>query len=683
MSNKNWAFQNADEKELAYLSQTLMVSPLIAHLLINRNIREPGIAFEFLNIKSNLENPYLFKDMDIAVDRIWEAIEKEEKIAVYGDYDADGITATAVLYSFLKPLGADIIYYLPEREGEGYGLSSFALELLKADGVQLIITVDTGITAINETEYAKSLGIDLIITDHHQPLDVLPKAVAVIDANRHDCSYPFKSLTGVGVAFKLICALAGPEKSDDLLHHYADIIALGTVADIAPLLCENRMFVAEGIKQLSNKGNIGLEALIEKSGLSGRPINSTAIAYVLAPRINAAGRVGKPQDALELLLAERGLEASLLAKKICDDNTERQGYEAKILEKAVETIESETIHKNSNILVVAGENWHNGVIGIVCAKLVERYSRPVILISLDEDIGRGSGRSVKGFNLFEALNSCTHLLDKFGGHEQAAGLSVKRENIDKFRQLINQYAKENAPDLVQTTIIDCILSPNQVNLKTANEIKLLEPYGCGNSAPIFAFCDVELLSVTPIGKGMHLKLELTDGFEKISVLYFKKQLQDFPFYQGDKLDVAFSLETNIWMNTEQVSIIVKDIKSTNKDSEQASRKTYDDLMTADVDDIGKYKEFLPNKDDFGTIYRYLKRDGAKFYDCYALIQRIKATGQTIDYCKMRLVLDIFKELELIELTYLDDCFKINIVDKGEKVNLSHSDIVQRLCINVK
>jgi single-stranded-DNA-specific exonuclease len=682
LSNKNWVFQNADENEIAYLSQTLMVSPLIAHLLINRNIREPGIAFEFLNLTSNFANPYLLKDMDIAVDRIWEAIEKEEKIAVYGDYDADGITATAVLYSFLKSLGADIVYYLPEREGEGYGLNSTALELLKADGVHLIITVDTGITAIHEAEYAKSLDMELIITDHHQPLEMLPSAVAVIDAHRRDCSYPFKGLTGVGIAFKLVCALAGPEKCDALLNHYADIIALGTVADIAPLISENRIFVAEGIKQLSKKGNIGLEALIEKSGLLGRPINSTTIAFVLAPRINAAGRVGKPQDALELLLAERGLEASLLAKKICDDNAERQNYEAKILEKVIEIIEAEEIHKNSNILVVAGENWHNGVIGIVCAKLVERYSRPVILISLDEDSSRGSARSLKGFNLFEALDACSQLLEKFGGHEQAAGISIKRANIDEFRLAINQYAKKNAPDLTQSIEIDCILAIDKVNLKTANEIKKLEPYGCGNPAPIFAFCNMELLFVTPIGKGMHLKLELTDGNEKVSVLYFKKQLQDFPFFCGDRIDVAFSLETNIWMNTEQVSIIVKDIKSTYKDIEQQNKKTYFDLITANINEIGNYKCFLPSKEDFGTVYLYLKRDGAAFYDIYALIQRIKANSQLIDYCKIRLVLDIFKELGLIELKYFDDCLKVNILNKNEKVNLNNSNIVQRLCINV-
>lgn len=556
--NKKWEYSQIDDKMVSEISEKYGVSEIIAKILINRGIVVENAIDKFLHPKlEDLNDPFLLNDMEIAVNRIIEAHQNKEKITIYGDYDVDGITSIATLSKFLTELGVENDYYLPNRLEEGYGLNNNALEKIANRGTKLLITVDCGISAYDEIEYAKTLGLDVIVTDHHECPEKLPNALAVIDPKREDSTYPFSSLAGVGVTFKLIHAISLKLNLDRKKYlKYLDIVCLGTVADIVPLVSENRIIVNYGLILIRETRNIGLKALISATGYSY--IDSTAISFGLAPRINACGRMGEAEIALKLLLTQSPEEAIQIANELNALNKERQEVEKKIFNEAVEIIENGKLYEN-DIIVVGSKNWHHGVIGIVASKITELYYKPSVLISFDDGVGKGSGRSIEGFDLHEALTMCAEYLDKFGGHEMAIGLSLEEVNFENFKNKIQKIATEKMDKEATPSVkIDAVILPKDITKRVYDEMKLLEPYGESNSSPIFACKNLRVESVRLLSNDKHLRLTLKDGNIILNAIGFN--LGDKKVRLGDKVDLAFAIEINNFNNIESVQMNLKDIK---------------------------------------------------------------------------------------------------------------------------
>ena len=506
---RKWEVRPLDKERAAAFAQTYGVPFFLAMLMNIRGLDDAVHLREFLGEGEPLSDPFLLKDMDKAAARITRAVDNMEKIAVYGDYDADGVTSTAMLYSYLETRGADVIFYIPQREGEGYGMNIGAVEYLKEQGVSLIVTVDNGISSVQEVARANELGIDVVVTDHHRPQEILPDAVAVVDAYRPDDTSPYKHFSGVGIAFKLLMALEdGAGDVEDLLEAYSDLAAIGTIGDIVPLTGENRTLIRAGLERLSQSDRPGVQALLENAGIAGKALTSTNVAFTLVPRINATGRMGAPERAVRLLISGYEEEAEVLSEEICADNEERRRVEAEIAEAAFANIEAKGYMKD-RVVVVDGENWHHGVIGIVASRVTERCGKPCMIISRGETEAKGSGRSIEGFSLFDAICACGDLLIKFGGHPMAAGITLKPENIEAFRKRINQYAAEHFPQMpTQTVTLDCKLNPAALSVSMAQSLTQLEPFGNGNPQPVFGLFNMELSNVTPVGGGGHLRLTL-------------------------------------------------------------------------------------------------------------------------------------------------------------------------------
>lgn len=556
--NKKWEYSQIDDEMVSEISEKYGVSEIIAKILINRGIVAENTIDKFLHPKlEDLNDPFLLNDMEIAVNRIIEAHQNKEKITIYGDYDVDGITSIATLSKFLTELGVENDYYLPNRLEEGYGLNNNALEKIANRGTKLLITVDCGISAYDEIEYAKTLGLDVIVTDHHECPEKLPNALAVIDPKREDSTYPFSSLAGVGVTFKLIHAISLKLNLDRKKYlKYLDIVCLGTVADIVPLVSENRIIVNYGLILIRETRNIGLKALISATGYSY--IDSTAISFGLAPRINACGRMGEAEIALKLLLTQSPEEAIQIANELNALNKERQEVEKKIFNEAVEIIENGKLYEN-DIIVVGSKNWHHGVIGIVASKITELYYKPSVLISFDDGVGKGSGRSIEGFDLHEALTMCAEYLDKFGGHEMAIGLSLEEVNFENFKNKIQNIATEKMDKEATPSVkIDAVILPKDITKRVYDEMKLLEPYGESNSSPIFACKNLRVESVRLLSNDKHLRLTLKDGNIILNAIGFN--LGDKKVRLGDKVDLAFAIEINNFNNIESVQMNLKDIK---------------------------------------------------------------------------------------------------------------------------
>lgn len=555
---KKWEFCKPDEEKVLQVAKENNISDLLAKILVGRGFSEKEKIHKYLYPQiQDLNDPFLYKEMDTAVDTIINACISKEKITIYGDYDVDGITSTAVLEKFLTEIGADVYHYLPNRLEEGYGLNNDAIKKIADDGTKLIITVDCGISAYEEVEYAKTLGLNVIVTDHHECPEKIPEAIAVIDAKRSDNTYPFNQLAGVGVTFKLIHALAIKLNLDRKSYlKYIDIVALGTVADIVPLVDENRVIVNYGLILMRQTRNIGLQALIKASGFSS--IESTTISFGIAPRINACGRMGKADLALRLLLTNDPNEAEQIAFELNAINKERQTVEKSILESAISLIEKDKLYEN-DVIVVASYDWHHGVIGIVASKIVEMYYKPTILICLEDGVGKGSGRSVSGFDLHGALSKCDDLLLKFGGHEMAIGLSISEENVQKFYDRLLEIAKDsNIKDLYPVVKVDAEISANNATANIIKEIEIMQPYGEANPAPIFVYKNLKIDGVRLLSNDKHLKLLVKDGMQLFDAIAFN--MGDRKFKIGDRVDLLHSLEINTFNNIERVQLNVKDIK---------------------------------------------------------------------------------------------------------------------------
>ena len=558
--NKKWQIYDIDENKIEEISKKYGLNKLLSTILVNRNIvDEKNIKIFLTPTRKDFHNPFLISDMEKAVERIIKAIKEKENVTIYGDYDVDGITSITVLKSFLQDRGLEVNTYIPNRLDEGYGLNNDAISKIAKTGCQLMITVDCGISAIEEIEYANSLGIETVITDHHEPVEELPKAFAVIDNKRKDSTYPFRELAGVGVVFKLIQAISIKLnlKEEEYLK-YLDIVCIGTISDIVPLVDENRVITKLGLMLVKQTKNIGLKAILQVSGYN--KIDSNTISFGIAPRINACGRMGVAEEALDLFLSKNINQVNELARKLNERNRVRQETEKEIFESAKRQIEEKNLNQ-SNTIVVAGENWHHGVIGIVSSKITDMYFKPSILLSFEEDgIGKGSGRSIPGFDLHDALMKCNDCIEKFGGHSMAIGITIKKENFEKLRDKLEKIAiEEHINEIVPVIKIDAKVNLSEIDKDMVESLRQLEPFGEGNKMPIFAFKNLKIDSIRALSEGKHLKLTLKDNNFIISAIGFNmgELVEDYRI--GDKVDIVGTLEINSFNGMDSIQINMKDI----------------------------------------------------------------------------------------------------------------------------
>ena len=557
--NKKWECYNLDNEKVEELVKKRHITNLLASILVNRGIIDGEKINVFLNpTRKDFYNPFLMPDMEIAVKRIVKAIENKEKIMIYGDYDADGITSITVLKKYLNEIGLKTGEYIPNRLNEGYGLNKDAISKIYNDGYKLMITVDCGISGLEEVEYANSLGIEIIITDHHEPAEKLPEAIAVIDAKRKDNKYPFNQLAGVGVVFKLIQAISTELKLEEKEYlKYLDLVCIGTISDIVPLVDENRVIAKLGLKLIEKTKNIGLKTLLNIADL--KKIDSNAISFGVAPRINACGRMGFQEEALQLFLTEDSGEATKIAKRLVQFNQERQAKEKQIFEEVIEKIEKDD--KDKKCIVLAEENWHHGVIGIVASKITEIYYKPSILICLEGDKGKGSGRSIPGFDLYTALTKCSDYIEKFGGHSMAIGITIKKENFEKLKEAIEKYAQEsNISDIMPIINIDKEINLKNINIEEVKSLELLEPFGEGNKMPLFLLRNLKIDSIRALSGGKHLKLTLKQDNNIVDAIGFNMGDLSKEYLLGDKVDVVGTIEINSFGNKENIQINLKDIR---------------------------------------------------------------------------------------------------------------------------
>lgn len=668
---KKWAVSDLD-KDMVRKLNTLYGLPVFTCMLLTiRGITEPEDIEQFFSQTNELDDPMLIKDMDIAVDRIRDAIDNEEKICVYGDYDCDGVTSTAILYSYLESVFADVIFYIPDRNSEGYGMNRSAVKKLKEAGVNLIVTVDNGISAIDEINYANTLGIDVIVTDHHKPLDILPEAIAVVNPHRNDETYKYVDYSGAGLALKLIYAL--DDNNYTIIENYSDLAAMGTVADIVPLTGENRKIVKSGIFALQNTERPGLSELIERAGVS--EISSGAIGFKLGPRINAAGRLGSPYDALELFLTEDEDVASRKAEELCSLNSERQSIEGSIVKDIEDLIKKDPAITHNRVIVLHSDNWNAGVIGIVSSRITEKYGKPSVIISEDGEVCKGSGRSVAGFSLVDAVFACSDLLEKYGGHPMAVGFSIKKENIESFIYAVNQYANKLPYMPLYKLNLDCKLNPDSIVLDMVSQLKRFEPFGCQNPKPVFGLINMKLERIMPVGGGKHLKLAVSRGNSRLNLMCFSTTPEDFPYDEGDLLDFAVNIEKNFYLGKESLSFTVKDIRISGYDTESAMYGLQDyELYKKGIFKKEKHDHF-PDRNEFAAVYLYLKNNGKTRYTVDSLCFRME---NKISVFKLMMILDIMNELHFIEYTRDADVLFINMCEVEGKTDLRKSEIYRKL-----
>lgn len=696
------------DDEILEMARQMGVSELFAVLLYNRGYKTTAEAERFLRLEaSDLHDPYLLADMPQAVDRILSAVENKEKICIYGDYDVDGVTSVTVLYLYLKDLGADVSFRIPKREGEGYGVSCNAVSELAAEGVELVITVDTGITANAEIEYAKSLSVDFVVTDHHECHTELPCACAVVNPHRPDCPYPFKELAGVGVVFKLVsacemqrCRRRGENVLDGLRRvcmSYADLTAVGTIADVMPVIDENRLIVSLGLKMISDRPREGFAALLAASSSKGsadKKITSGMIGFGIAPRLNAAGRISDAAIAVDLLLETDKKAAADAADRLCEINKQRQAEENKIALAAYEQIENTIDPENDLVIVLDSYNWHQGIIGIVSSRITEKYGLPSILISFegDEDSedpyddGKGSGRSIKGLNLVDALGYCSDLLVKYGGHELAAGLTVKRGNLEEFRNKINEYARQRFTDEMFKIRMeaDMELSMSDLTMGFAEEISRLEPFGIGNVTPSFIMRDARVKKIAQIGGGKHTRLTVEKDGDIATALYFGVGEGELGFGVGDAVDLFFNLDINDYKNIRSVQMVLQDARLAESFVTEEARQKNRYIEICDGGNFYLEEDVIPSRDDCAEVYKTLRREFRhenSVIDLRTLLKLVNAekTEKEINYIKLKYILRIFNELRICEAEELqNDIYRFSIFFNASKTSIDKSSILKRL-----
>lgn len=648
---KKWIIPEIDKSQAQHISERFGVSELVGRILVSRGFTDNDEISAFLNKnKGEFHNPFLMHDMEKAVKIILKALENKTKIAVCGDYDVDGITSTYIIYDYLKSLGADIVYHIPDRISEGYGISTDSIDILKNIGVNLIITVDVGITAVNEVNYAKELGMEIVVTDHHNLKDEIPNASAVVNP-KIESDYPFDSLAGVGVAFKLVYALSGCD--DKIFDKYCGITAIGTIADMVPLRGENRYIASQGILSLRNTDNIGIKELLKVAGADVSKVNSSDISYLLSPRLNAAGRIANAAMSVELLLDTSAESAFEKAVELDNCNKLRQKEEQNIFKEALDIIR-ENGYENDNFIVVAKENWLHGVIGIVSSRLTEMFYKPSAVISINPDgTGKASGRSIKGINIFDTLSNCSEYLVKFGGHELAAGFTVREGMIDCFRDCVNEYLDEYmTDDIISPTInIDAEIELNDINLKVIDELQTLEPYGVGNKTPLFCLKNVTLKNVRCTQNGKHAFLTVGNDKFTREVPAFSMAEDVKSLKTGDTLSIVGTLSVNSFRNCTEAQFIARDIHKSNC-NECINRGELACIFSSIRSELEKGNLFLSKEEN----------------------------NLNIDNSKLEIALKIFEELDILSVNSTDDRF---LISQGRnfktKTNLKNSRTYNKYC----
>ncbi len=673
-----WSIAQFDKEKAKTISEIYNLPSIIAILLTIRGITTENEIRDFLFNDSELSDPFLIEDMDKAVKRILFSVENGEKICIYGDYDADGVSSTALLYSYLETVGADVTYYIPKRESEGYGMNCEAISALHSQGVKLIITVDNGISAVEEIALGNSLGIDTVVTDHHMPDEELPDAVAILDVHRESAHKGFKYMSGVGIAFMLIIALEGEYADIDmLLDNYSDIVSIGTVGDRVPLVHDNRVFVKRGINAIENGDRIGIQALVSESGLRERRVNSYNMSFTIVPRINAVGRLGLSATSVDLLLSENPESARETALKLNEDNSERQRIEREILSKINELIARNPSLVQDRVIVIDGEGWHQGVIGIVAARIKDIYGKPCIIISQVDDICRGSGRSVEGFDLWKAVSACSDLLDQFGGHPMAAGLEIPRDNIPTFRKIINSYAAQIGEIPYNILNIDCKLNPAFLDIELARQLDYMQPFGAGNPEPVFMISGVTVASVVPMSGDKHIRINFKSSRGNFSAVKFFCSSADFPYSRGESVDIAVTPEVNSYRGEESLTIRIRDIKLSGVDNSKYidSLRIFEHFCRGENLTAAEIASITPDRNDFATVYRYLRRDKSTSVVPSVMISKLDGD---ISYGKLKVILEAMNELGLIAL--YEDMYRteLRLLEVSGKVNLDDAVIIKKL-----
>ena len=650
-------------------------APLAAMVLASRGMEDDHQARAYLDCNAPLLDPFLMTDMDKAAGRVGLAMSRGEKIAVFGDYDVDGITATCLLTDFLRRHGADAVSYIPGRLEEGYGLNPIAIHQLHAEGVKLIVTVDCGITAVSEAELCKQLGIDLVITDHHECKQTLPAAVAVVDPHRCDGGYPHKNLSGVGVAFKLASALCGSQET--VLEEYADMVCLGTVADVMPLQGENRVFVARGLESLAHTKRPGIAALMAECGCAPETVSASSIGFMLAPRINAAGRMGQIDLAVELFLTDDPDKAAEAARGLCELNRQRQAVESEIYRQAVSML---PMGKPPEAIVLADESWHQGVVGIVASRIAEEYACPTFLICLDGEHGKASSRSHGGFNLFASLSALSPLLESYGGHELAAGFTISRANIPEFRRQICALAAQYYTDDVPRTVldVDCAVSPELLTLHNVDSLQMLEPCGNGCPKPVLMMKNLTIDRISMVGGGRHMRLRLCSGHTYLNAIYFSANPQTVSIQPGDLVDVAFTPQVNEFRGTRTVQMNVIDIRPSCSAECLPDAAPYRDMQRGNLTS-GEAAALLPDRKMLALVWRYLDAANPVQESPMCLCRKIvRWSGQPLNLGQMLTCLDIFRDVGLLTVQRQHKYVSIRLTPGEGKADLSRSQTMQRL-----
>ncbi len=677
---KVWSVAQLNKERALSISEQFGIPMICAAVLDVRGINTPEAVEAFISDEVSFNNPFEIQDMDKAVERITLAVENGEKICIYGDYDADGVTATALLLQYLETVGADVKFYIPSRASEGYGLNAEAVEALAKEGTELLITVDNGVSAYDEIELANSLGLDVVVTDHHTVPERIPNAVAVVNPHRPDCKSKFKELSGVGVVFKLIMAMEGEYADVDmLLEEYSDIAAIGTIGDIVSLTGENRVIAKHGIRCINNSERTGVLALLKASGCAHKELTATDLSFSIVPRINAGGRLGLSSKSVELLLTDNEEYALTLASNLSEDNLERQKIEQDILKEIDLKIRENPDLVRNPVIVIDGDNWHQGVIGIIAAKIKGLFGKACIIISKEGEIARASGRSIEGFALNEAIFACSRHLEHFGGHAMAVGFSLKTENIEAFKNTLYDYYDAQDTLFLPTVNIDCKLNPALLNLELVDSLSILEPYGAGNPSPLFGLYNMKITDVKALSNGKHQRLTVTRGGAVHTVMCFGMSSEVFPYNIGDTVDLAVSLDKNFYKNNVYLSIIARDIRYSDFDTQNHlySMRLYDRFVL-DRPLAPKYAQYfpmlLPDRQDFATVYRYLKSLGAVNISLETLSYRLNS----MPCGKLRVCLDAMAELSLITLFEGPKSLKITVLDIDRKVDIESAPIIRKL-----
>lgn len=687
MKMKRWVTAKPNLETVRSLARSCGFTPLAAAALCARGIDTPEAARAFLETDpAKLHDPMLLPDMAKARDTIRRAIEQGKKIAVFGDYDVDGVTSTCVMTRVLRSLGADVRHYIPDRLSEGYGLSKGAMDRLAQDGVGLIVTVDSGVSAFEEIARARELGMEVVVTDHHECREELPDANAVVNPKRADSTYPFAELAGVGVAFKLACALAGDGQQRAVLEQYADLVALGTVADVMLLVGENRIIVAAGLRRMAETQNVGLSMLLHESGQQGKRLTASTISFILAPRINAAGRLGHADMAAELFLTDDPRRAQTLAMALCEQNKQRQATENQILEQALQKLRREYDPLEDQVIVLAGEDWHHGVIGIVSSRICDRYACPTVLIALEDGIGKGSGRSVKGFNLYEALCDSAPLLERFGGHELAAGLTIREENIQQFHENMEAWAREhvNPQELMPILHIDCPIAPEFISTEATRGLDVLEPFGMGNPQPVFSMCDLLVEEITPISSDRHVRLTLSKDGQTYTAMLFGTGQGGCGFAQGNYVDAAFCLEINEYRGRCSVQLVIRDIQLSTCEvmADQKILNLYNRFMSDGALTAREARVLLPERRDLVAVWRHIlsrSEDGWLSVPDGALSRRVSwESRREINIGKLLVCLDVFSESRLLSYHFREGQLNIVLKHIEGKADISKSVVLKTL-----